>query len=70
MAALALGGSIGGAALAGDLAPQNDNRRIRIASGDVGGLLGFTGLYGHMDGGQGSLTLIGSPDAGYGGESS
>ncbi|WP_294644863.1 hypothetical protein [uncultured Aureimonas sp.] len=68
MAALALGGSIGGAALAGDLAPQNDNRRIRIASGDVGGLLGFTGLYGHMDGGQGSLTLIGSPDAGYGGE--
>ncbi|WP_416355663.1 hypothetical protein ACLNGM_15705 [Aureimonas phyllosphaerae] len=68
LAALALGGSIGGADLAGDLAPQNDNRRIRIASGDVGGLLGFTGLYSHMEGGQGSLTLVGSSDAGYRGE--
>lgn len=68
MAALALGGSIGGANLVGDLAPRNDQRRIRIASDNVGGLLGFAGLYGHMEGGQGALALIGSSDAGYTGD--
>ncbi|RIY03736.1 hypothetical protein D3218_03075 [Aureimonas flava] len=68
MAALALGGSINGASLAGDLAPQKDQRRIRIAAGDVGGLLGFAGLYGHMEGGQGTLAVIGSADAGYAGD--
>ncbi|WP_279479523.1 hypothetical protein [Aureimonas sp. SK2] len=68
MAALALGGSIGGANVVGDLAPRDQGRRIRIASQDVGGLLGFAGLYGHMEGGQGTLSLTGSPDAGYAGE--
>ncbi len=68
MAALALGGAIAGANLVGDLAPQDDLRRIRLASDNVGGLLGFAGLYGHMDGGQGSLSLLGSADRGYSGE--
>ncbi|WP_182087007.1 AsmA-like C-terminal region-containing protein [Aureimonas sp. ME7] len=68
LAALAMSGTIGGVGVSGDLSPRDDQRRIRIASDDVGGFLGFAGLYDHMEGGQGGLTLLGTGQRGYAGE--
>ncbi|WP_062202679.1 AsmA-like C-terminal region-containing protein [Aureimonas sp. AU12] len=67
MAALSLAGTAGGGTLSGDLSPRGDSRAIRIASNDAGALLAFTGFYDHMEGGQATLELVGSADAGYGG---
>lgn len=65
MAALNLGGRTGGGAVSGDLSPRGDQRAITIAAADAGAFLNFSGVYGHMEGGQARLELIGSADDGY-----
>ncbi|WP_062015927.1 hypothetical protein [Aureimonas sp. AU4] len=66
MAALAFSGATkGGGVLRGDLSPRPNGRSIRISSNDTGDVLAFAGLYGHMDGGQSVLELVGDADAGY-----
>lgn len=67
MAALALDGRLSGRDMRADLSPRGDARAIGLSSDDVGALLGFAGLYGHMEGGRGALNLIGNPDQGYSG---
>ncbi len=65
MAALNLGGSVGGGAVTGDLSPRGDVQAIRLRSADLGALLGFAGLYQHMQGGQATLDLLGTADTSY-----
>ena len=66
MAALSLSGSLGDKGrVSGDLSPRGAQRAIRVAASDLGALAEFTGLYAHMEGGEGSLDLIGTIDAGY-----
>ncbi|SDO78604.1 AsmA-like C-terminal region [Aureimonas jatrophae] len=66
MAALAFTGETnGGGTLRGDLSPRPSGRSMRISSNDTGAMLAFSGLYGHMEGGQAVLELVGDPDAGY-----
>ena len=65
LAALNLAGSLGGGAVSGDLSPRGDVQAIRLKSNDLGALLGFAGLYQHMEGGQASLDLLGTPDTSY-----
>lgn len=67
MAALNLAGVIGGGALSGDLSPRGETQAIRLRSADLGAVLGFTGLYQHMQGGQATLDLLGTAEAGYSG---
>lgn len=65
MAALSLSGSAGRGGVTGDLSPRKNGRAIRIAVKDLGALMSFTGLYGRMEGGSGTLNLVGSPENGY-----
>jgi hypothetical protein len=65
MAALNLGGIVGGGAVSGDLSPRGEQQAIRLRSADLGALLGFAGLYQHMQGGQATLDLLGTADTSY-----
>ncbi|WP_427023202.1 AsmA-like C-terminal region-containing protein [Aureimonas ureilytica] len=67
MAALNLSGTAGGGAVSGDLSPRGELQAIRLRSADLGALLGFAGLYQHMQGGQASLDLLGTADTSYDG---
>lgn len=65
VAALALQGRLSGGDVRVDLSPRADARAIGVSSANVGGLLGFAGVYTHMEGGRGTLNLLGGPERGY-----
>ncbi|MFD2237724.1 AsmA-like C-terminal region-containing protein [Aureimonas populi] len=65
LAALSLGGRLGSGPVRGDLAPSGEERAVRLTASDLGALLRFTGVYPHMEGGQGRLDLLGTDEAGY-----
>lgn len=66
ISALSLSGQLRqGASVTADFSPRDAQRSISLATGDVGDLLKFAGLYKRMDGGKGSLKLLGAKGTPY-----
>lgn len=67
LAAVALQGRFGGNAVNADLSPRANGRAVTLRTSDLGSILAFAGVYKSMEGGAGTLELVGDTAGGYSG---
>ena len=65
LAAVALQGNFAGSAMNADLSPRANGRSVALRTSDLGSLLAFAGVYTGMEGGTGTLDLVGDTSGGY-----